>query len=41
MLTDENGLYISNSNCCKIMGFTAGKREMPCHQSENSESSYA
>ena len=41
MLTDENALYISNSNGCKLMGFTTGKLEMPCHRSENSESSYA
>ena len=34
MLTDENVLYISNSNGCKLMGFTAGKLEMSYHQSE-------
>ena len=31
MLTDKNALYISNSNGCKLMGFTTGKLEMPYH----------
>ena len=29
MLTDENALYISNSNGCKLMGFTTGN--LKCH----------
>ena len=40
MLTDEKTLYFFNSNGCKLMGFTTGKLEMSCHQSENFESSY-
>ena len=37
MLTDQNALYISNSNGCKLMGFTVGKLEMSCHLTENSK----